>query len=78
MLRADDMKSTPDQAPHADERDETLEVGLRMIARLIARAHLRRQGALNCLGRGDCGDGAEGVDSLGGERGSPGQSQAGS
>ena len=40
------MESTPDQGPHAAERDETLESGLRMLARLIARAHLRRQGAL--------------------------------
>ena len=44
------MKSTPDQGPHAAERDETLESGLRMLARLIARAHLRRQGALASTG----------------------------
>lgn len=40
------MESTPDQGPEAAEQDETLESGLRMLARLIARAHLRRQGAL--------------------------------
>ncbi len=44
------MESTTDQGPHAAERDETLEFGLRMIARLIARAHLRRQGALTSAG----------------------------
>jgi len=40
------MESTPDQGTHAAGRDETLESGLRMLARLIARAHLRRQRAL--------------------------------
>lgn len=40
------MASTTDQGPDAVERDETLESGLRMLARLIARAHLRRQGVL--------------------------------
>ena len=40
------MERTPGQRPDAAERDETLESGLRMLARLSARAHLRRQGAL--------------------------------
>lgn len=40
------MESMPDQGQGAAEREETLESGLRMLARLIARAHLRRQGAL--------------------------------
>ena len=52
-LREDEMENTPDQGPHAAERDETLESGLRMIARLIARAHLRRQGALASDGASD-------------------------
>ena len=47
------MKSTPDQGPHAAERAETLESGLRMLARLIARAHLRRQGLLASPGASD-------------------------
>ena len=47
------MENTPDQGPHAAERDETLESGLRMIARLIARAHLRHQGALASDGASD-------------------------
>lgn len=45
-LWEDAMESTTDQALGTAERDETLESGLRMLARLIARAHLRRQGAL--------------------------------
>ncbi len=44
------MESTTDQGPDAAEQDETLEFGLRMLARLIARAHLRRQGALASVG----------------------------
>ena len=52
-LRADEMESMPDQGPDAAERDETLESGLRMLARLIARAHLRRQGALASDGASD-------------------------
>ena len=44
------MESMPDQGPDAVERDETLESGLRMLARLIARAHLRRQGTLTSDG----------------------------
>ena len=44
------MESRPDQGTDAAERDETLESGLRMLARLIARAHLRRQGALASTG----------------------------
>lgn len=56
------MKSTPDQGSHAADRDETLEAGLRMIARLIARAHLRRQRALASTGSGpDASDDCSGT-----------------
>ena len=56
------MKSTPDQGSYAADGDETLESGLRMIARLIARAHLRRQGALPSAGsRADASDDSSGT-----------------
>lgn len=44
------MESTTNQRPGTAERDETIESGLRMLARLIARAHLRRQRALASAG----------------------------
>ncbi len=59
------MESTPDQGPDAAERDEILESGLRMLARLIARAHLRRQGA---LASGDASDDSGGTSPLRRER----------
>ncbi len=63
------MESTPDQGPHAADRDETLESGLRMLARLIARAHLRRQGALAFADASpDAGDDSGSTSPLGRER----------
>ena len=63
------MESTPDQGPEAAEQDETLESGLRMLARLIARAHLRRQGALASADAGpDTDDDSGGTSPLGRER----------
>ena len=63
------MESTPSQGPDAAERDETLESGLRMLARLIARAHLRRQGALASADASpDAGDDSAGTSPLGRER----------
>lgn len=58
------MQNTPDQGSHAADRAETLESGLRMIARLIARAHLRRQGALPSAGASpDASDDTSGTSS---------------
>ena len=63
------MESMPDQGPGTAEQDEILESGLRMLARLIARAHLRRQGALASDGASpDSGDDSGGTSPLRRER----------
>ncbi len=63
------MESTPDQRRHLAERDETLESGLRILARLIARAHMRRQGALASADTSpDARDDSRGTSPLGRER----------
>ncbi|MXY43534.1 MAG: hypothetical protein F4Y50_05690 [Dehalococcoidia bacterium] len=44
------MEDTTSQDTYTAEQRETLESGLRILARMIARAHLRRQGSLQSEG----------------------------
>ena len=44
------MDGATGQETHAFEQGETLESGLRMLARMIARAHLRRQTSVAAAG----------------------------
>lgn len=44
-----DNATNPEPHPTA-EQQETLESGLQMLARMVARAHLRRQAALGTVG----------------------------